>query len=370
MKLNISCGFLLVVACNLLLTIGSLGAEKDGNAAPIVITKSSKQIKGTADPQRMVRIHAAQKNVPIINKPLMFDTPEADALLSALEVFPTDNPWNQTCENWPLHTNSRNIIASIGADKIFRCNTDMGYILVPPNQRRVEVQNVEYAAESDSGPFPIPNNVPIEGWPADYERNQNRRGVTLLEVQRDRLKIGGDRHAIVVDPINRMLYEFGELYRTDTGWKAIQTSVFDLKSNKLRPEGWTSADAAGLPIFPAVVRYDELKRGIVEHAMRVTVVHSRHAHVHPATHDASPHNDVNLPRMGERLRLRQDFDISGFTPNVQAILKGLKKYGMFVADNGIDWAISVAPDPRIPPLHDELRRIKGSDFEVVTAPGG
>jgi hypothetical protein len=144
--------------------------------------------------------------------------------------------------------------------------------------------------------------------------------------------------------------------------------VFDLKSNALRPDGWTSSDAAGLPIFPAIVRRDELARGMVEHALRVTVVRTRRAYVAPATHYASPHQNPEYPRMGERLRLRAGFDVSGFSKEVQAILKGLQRYGMLVADNGIDWAISVAPDPRIPSLHEELRRVKGSDFEVVTAP--
>jgi hypothetical protein len=180
----------------------------------------------------------------------------------------------------------------------------------------------------------------------------------------------GDRHAIVVDPVNRMLYEFYQMRRTETGWEASQASVFDLKSNRQRPAGWTSADAAGLPIFPAVVRHDELKRGLVEHAMRVTVTRTRRAYVYPATHFASRLTDENLPRMGERLRLRQDFDLTGFSAEVQALLKGLKKYGMFVADNGIDWAISVAPDPRLPVLHAELRKIKGADFEVVVPPAG
>src|SRR5205823_11796927 len=196
-------------------------------------------------------------------------------------------------------------------------------------------------------PFPIPDNVPIEGWPVGY-RNKN---VTLDDVQRDKLKENGDRHALVVDPTNRMLYEFYQLKKTDGGWQAAQSSVFNLKSNALRPDGWTSADAAGLPIFPAVVRYDELKRGLVEHAMRVTVKRTKREYVYPATHYASRLEDANLPRMGERLRLRKDFDVSGFSPEVTAILKGLKKYGMFVADNGIEWAISVAPDPRLPDLH-------------------
>jgi hypothetical protein len=178
----------------------------------------------------------------------------------------------------------------------------------------------------------------------------------------------GDRHALVVDPVNRMLYEFYQARKTDRGWVAAQASAFDLKSNKLRPDGWTSTDAAGLPIFPAVVRFDELQRGMVEHAMRVTVRRSRRAYVYPATHFASRLTDDNLPRMGERLRLKRDYDISGFSPPVQAILKGLKKYGMFVADNGLDWAISVAPDERIGSLHEELRKIKGSAFEVVQKP--
>ncbi|UCG31745.1 MAG: hypothetical protein JSU68_08750, partial [Phycisphaerales bacterium] len=166
----------------------------------------------------------------------------------------------------------------------------------------------------------------------------------------------------------RMLYEFYQMKRVDSGWQAAQASVFDLKTNRLRPAGWTSADAAGLPIFPAVVRYDELQRGKVEHAMRVTIRKTQRAYVAPATHYASRHKNRDYPRMGERFRLRRDFDVSPFSPEVQAILRGLKDYGMLVADNGIEWAISVAPDPRIPVLHAELRRIRGRDFEVVINP--
>ncbi len=317
------------------------------------------------DPARLARIRAAK--MPKFTKPVMFDTPEADAILSGLEIFPPDNAFNQLIDDWPLHPNSKNIIASIGADKPFRYNPDMAFILVPADQPRVELKLVEYPGESDPGPFPIPNNIPIEGWPAFYQRDGQPRK-TLAEVQRRPAKYEGDRHAIVVDPANRVLYEFFTFGKTTNGWAAGQSSVFDLKTNKLRPDGWTSADAAGLPIFPAVVRFDEIQRGAVEHAMRVTVRRSRRAYVHPATHYASRLTDENLPRMGERLRLRADFDISGFSPPVQAILKGLKRYGMFVADNGIDWAISVAPDPRIPVLHEELRKIKGADFEVVVSP--
>jgi hypothetical protein len=320
------------------------------------------------DPARLERLRQAK--VPAITKPVPFDTPEADAILSALEVFPPDNPWNLVVADWPLHPSSKEIIASIGPGKPCRYNPDMGFVLVPPDQKKVEVKTVSYPGESDPGPFPVPDNVPIEGWPVTYQRRPGGAKVTLSDVQRDTLQEGGDRHALVVDPVGRMLYEFYQLRRTDGGWQAAQASVFDLKSNRLRPEEWTSSDAAGLPVFPAVVRYDELKRGEVEHAMRVTVVRTRRAYVYPARHFASRLTDENLPRMGERLRLRKDFDIAGFSPEVQAILKGLKKYGMFVADNGIDWAISVAPDPRIKSLHEELRKIKGSDFEVVQPPPG
>ncbi len=311
---------------------------------------------------------SARQEAPVITKPTLFNAPEADVILGALEVFPPDNAWNQIVSGWPVHPNSRNIVASIGNDKPLRYNADMAFILVPPDQKRVEVKITDYAAESDKGPYPVPDQLPIEGWPVWFRRDSGHPNVTLEGVQRDKLNLGGDRHAIVVDPINRMLYEFYGMRRTSSGWQAAQASIFDLRTNKLRPTGWTSADAAGLPIFPAVVRYDELKRGEINHALRVTVRKTRKDFIAPATHYASRLTDENLPRMGERLRLRQDFDASGFSPEVRTILVALKRYGMFVADNGIEWAISVAPDERIPVLHEELRRVKGSDFEVVVPP--
>jgi len=304
--------------------------------------------------------------LPPIIQPVLFHTPEADAILSAMEIFPEDNAFNQSIEDWPLHPNSRNIVASVGADKPLRYNPDMSFVIVPPNQPRVDVAVVEYPGESDAGPWPVPQNIPIEGWPGNML--QNGQPVPLERVQQRPLQYEGDRHAIIVDPVNQKLYEFFTFGRTGSGWAAGQASSFDLSSNALRPDGWTSADAAGLPIFPAVVRYDELQRGQVEHALRVTVRRSRRAYVAPATHYASQLTDENLPRMGERFRLRRDFDVRPFSPQVQAILKGLKRHGMLVADNGIEWAISVTPDPRIPNLHEELRRIRGSDFEVVISP--
>lgn len=307
---------------------------------------------------------------PKVEKPILFNTKEADAVVSALQIFPADNPWNADVSKWPLHKNSDAIVASIGNDKPLRCNSDMGYILIPTGQKLVEVKLVEYPDESDKGPYPLPDGITIEGWPKSYTTDRGSKTAPPLEdIQRDKANEGGDRHAIVVDPGKRMLYEFYQLKKTDAGWQAAGAAIFDLKSNKLRPDGWTSTDAAGLPLFPAIIRYDELKKGMVNHAMRVTIKNSRRAYVAPATHFASSKTDVSLPRMGERLRLKADYDISGFSKEVQAILKGLKKHGMLVADNGIDWALSSAPDERIPSLHEELRKVKGSAFEVVEMPG-
>ncbi len=302
--------------------------------------------------------------LPKITKPVMFDTPEADAILSALQVLPPDNAWNQDISAAPVHADSARIIAGIGADKSLGYNLDMGFIVVPPDQKRVPVKLLLYASESDPGPYPVPDNAPIENWP--LQRNEDtkalpREGQTLEDLQRHGT---GDRHVIVVDPVNALLYEFWQGRRTDAGWEASNEATFNLKTGALRRERWTSSDAAGLPIFPAVVRYDECARGLVEHAMRFTVRRSRRAYVLPATHWASPHKDTSLPRMGERFRLRKDFDVSSFPPHAQAVLKGLKTYGMFVADNGSDWLMSIAPDRRLKGL-ETLSRVKGSDFEVV-----
>jgi hypothetical protein len=330
-------------------------------AGLLAITASCVLGQVAPEPDRLERIRAAK--MPRIDRPILSGTPEADAIVSALEIFPPNNPWNLLVEDWPLHPNSRKIVESIGANKKLRYNADMGYVLIPPDQPKVDVPLGSAAAESDKGPYPVPDNTPIEGYPTHYE------GLTLDEVQR-KDQPGLDRHALVIDPTNRMLYEFYQMRKTDRGWVASGEATFDLKSNKVRPDGWTSADAAGLPIFPATVRYDEIKRGIVDHAMRIGVGKTRRSYVYPATHYASRDTDENLPRMGERLRLKKDFDLRGFSPEAQAILKGLKKYGVFVADNGLDWTLSVAPDARIPLLHEEFSRIKGAAFEVVEAPPG
>jgi len=294
------------------------------------------------------------------SRPIPFHTPEADAILKTLQVFPKDNPWNEDISSRPVAPDSDKIVDSIGRNLRFRWNLDQSFLILPPDQPRVPVL-LDYKDESDPGPYPIPEDALIEGGPITP-------GPELEKFQRE--GTDGDRHLLLVDPAAKKLYELFHVYRTPAGWKVGSAAVFDLTSNKLRPDGWTSADAAGLPIFPAVVRYDEVERGMVEHALRFTVRKSRRAYVYPATHYASPHKDPALPRMGERFRLKKDFDISRFPPHVQAILKALKKYGMIVADNGIEWAISVAPDPRIKGLETlDHKALKGGDFEVIVPTG-
>jgi hypothetical protein len=316
----------------------------------------------------MLTLAARAADAPAVKEPIPFHTEAADAIVGKMQIFPKDNPWHEDISQWKVAKDSAAIVKSIGFEKPLRYNTDMGFVLVPPDQKRVPLASLEYKDESDAGPYPIPDNIPIEGWPASYERELKDKQLSLDDVQRDKANLGGDRHAIVVDPKAGKLYEFFTLKRTDRGWIASQASIFDLNSNQLRPAGWTSADAAGLPIFPAIIRYDELKRGEIDHALRVTVRKTRRAYVYPATHFASRLTDANLPRMGERLRLKSDYNVSKFSPEVQTILKALKKHGMFVADNGLEWAISCAADPRIPVLHEELRKVKGEASEVVERP--
>lgn len=305
---------------------------------------------------------------PVLSKPIAFNTPEADAIVSRLQIFPKDNAWNADISHWPIAPNSKDLINSIGSNLKLRSNHDMAYILVPPNQKLVDVKITGYPDESDKGPYPVPDELPIEGWPSEYRTRKQGKLLTLLEVQRDVINEKGDRHAIIVDPTRGKLYEFYQMKRTDRGWEAAQASIFDLNSNTLRPAGWTSADAAGLPIFPAIVRYDEIQRGEINHALRFTAPKTRRAYVHPATHFASKNNDPKLPRMGERFRLRSNFNMTGFSQEAQVVLKALQKHGMILADNGIAWGMSFAPDERMKPLHDELRIVTGKDFVVVTSP--
>jgi hypothetical protein len=277
------------------------------------------------------------------------------ASLHGKQLFPPDNPWNQDISNAPVDPNSARIIAAIGSDA--QLHPDFGtvyhgapngipYIVVAGSQPMVPINLTSFASESDRGPYPVPRNAPIEGG-----ANSN-----------------GDRHVLVVDRDNWKLYEmFSAFPNSDGSWRAASGAIFDLKSNALRPEGWTSSDAAGLPIFPGLVRYDEVfDQREIKHALRFTVKKSRRAYVYPARHYASSDTDPSLPPMGMRVRLKASFDMSQFSAANRVILRALQKYGMFVADNGPSWFLSGAPDMR---WSDDdlsiLKIVKGHDFEVV-----
>ena len=269
-------------------------------------------------------------------------------------VFPKSSPWNQRIDSLPVAGNSAQIVNSIGAGTGLHADFGSGLwegapigipiTVVGRKQPRTRV-SFDYADESDRGPYPIPRTVKIEGG----------RSST------------GDRHALIVDRDACRLYELYALSPKGRGWRAGSGAIWSLRTNKLRPAGWTSADAAGLPILPGLARYDEARRGVIDHALRFTVQRTRRAYVFPARHYASNSNDPSLPPMGLRLRLKASFDVSGFPRQARIVLVALKRYGMLVADNGANWYITGAPDPRW--SNDELHtlsRVKGSDFEVVS----
>jgi hypothetical protein len=277
----------------------------------------------------------------------------SNASLQGRRPFPDDNAWNQDISGEPVDPNSETLIASMGADT--NLHPDFGtvwegapigipYVVVSSDQAKSTVL-FNYTDESDPGPYPIPANPPIEGG----EQSQ------------------GDRHVIILDRDNWLLYELYNFQQMGTRYQAGSGAIFDLNSNSLRPEGWTSADAAGLPIFPGLVRYDEaVEKGSIEHALRFTVQRTQRAYVSPARHYASTNTSPNLPPMGCRVRLKSSFDHTSFPAPVQVILIALKKYGMILADNGSNWFISGAPDSR---WNDDqlatLRQVKGKDFEVI-----
>jgi hypothetical protein len=269
--------------------------------------------------------------------------------------FPPDNIWNTRIDDLPVDPRSADYIANIGPNDGLKADFGSGtwdggpigipFDVVDGSQPRVAV-SFDYDDESDPGPYPIPPHASIEGGPQSE----------------------GDRHVLVVDRDACVLYEMWNAWPQANGsWSAGSGAVFDLASHVLRPATWTSADAAGLPVLPGLVRYEEAASGTINHALRFTVQLTRKAYVWPARHFASSSTDLRRPPMGQRFRLKASFDISGFSPVNQAILKALKTYGMFLADNGSDMYLSGAPDERW--NNDDLRRlterVHASDFEAV-----
>jgi RNA polymerase sigma factor (sigma-70 family) len=278
-----------------------------------------------------------------------------NASLGGKRPFPDDNLWNQDVSREPVDPSSAALIASLGADKpLFpdfgvplpgkEWSRGVSYIVVGADQPRLPV-TFHWADDSDRAPYPVPDNLPIDASQRDAE---HCRG-------------------IILDRDNWVLYELGNPRRTPAGWRADVGAVWDLKTNNLRPTGWTSTDGAGLPVFPGLIRYDEVReQKALRHALRFSASRIRRACVAPARHYGGNITDPNVPPMGMRVRLRTDFDMSGFSPDVQVILTALKTYGMFLAEHGTDWYVHGVPDARwnVPDLKT-LQRLKGRDFEVV-----
>lgn len=275
----------------------------------------------------------------------------------ACTIFPATNAWNERVDALPVAADSAQMIQSIGLSRGLHPDFGSGlyggepigipFDVVSKKTPRARV-SFDYAGESDKGPYPIPKTVHIE----------------------DGRSSDGDRHALLLDKDACRLYELFALYPKGSGWSAGSGAVWSLRSNAVRRAGWTSADAAGLPIFPGLARYDEVARGVINHALRFTAQRTRRAYVYPARHYASSSDDPGLPPMGLRVRLKASVDISGFPKQARVVLQALKTYGMILADNGSSWYISGAPNPRWSndDLHS-LERITGADFEVVDTSG-
>jgi hypothetical protein len=291
--------------------------------------------------------------------PMASGSRESSPQLGGCPVFPSTSVWNQRVDRLPVANDSAALIRSIGLDSPVHPDFGSGlyngqligipYVVVSGRLTPKARPKFDYAAESDAGPYPIPASVPIEGDP----RPDN-----------------GDRHALIVDRDTCTLYELYALHRAGSGWAAGSGAIWSLRSNRLRPAGWTSADAAGLPILPGLARYDEVAAGAIDHALRFTAPDTHRGYIYPARHFASSSTDPSLPPMGLRVRLKASVDIRGFPPQARVILQALKSYGMILADNGSPWYISGAPDPRWSndDLHS-LSRLTGADFEVVDTSG-
>jgi hypothetical protein len=290
-----------------------------------------------------------------------------------MQILPVTSAWNEDISKRPLLPNSDAMINQIISDlatnrRTLRVFFEMNFVLVPDNQPFVPIDFTYAPDESDPSPYPIPANMPIETWPRETG------ALTLQQWQMDVNGNGGDRHSIIVQPGAGFIWECWQaLLHADGSWEASNGAKFDLKSNTLRPLTWTSADAAGLAMFPALVRFDECERGMVEHAMRIVVKKSRREFIYPARHFASTNSAslTNIPAMGQRVRLKQSFVIPNtWTLHEKAVLKALKKYGALVADNGNFFSISAVPDDRWPANEfNNLSSISITNFEVIQTTG-
>lgn len=320
-------------------------------------------LQATATPSVATAV-AAQATQPAV-PPQLTATPTPAAqpagtspVIGGCPVFPADHIWNVPVDSMPLDANSAAYVATIGEEVEVHADFGSGvwppgsdmpigipYVVVPEGQPLVDIVYTLYGDQSDPGPHPVPTAAPIEGGPNS----------------------DGDRHVLVVEQGDCVLYELYYAFPQEDGsWEAGSGAIFDLNGYALRPLDWTSADAAGLPILPGLVRYEEVAAGEITHALRFTALETQEAYVWPARHHASDLTGEEYPPMGQRFRLRADFDESGYSPEVQVILRALKKYGMILADNGSSWYISGVPDERWDNdvLH-ELDDVYGANFEAV-----
>ena len=269
-------------------------------------------------------------------------------------IFPADNIWNARIDSLPVLARSNDYIAAIGAGRTMHPDFGAGlweggpigipFVVVPDDQPAVNIVWTAYGDESDEGPYPVPPDAPIEGGP----------------------DATGDRHILVLQQGTCILYELYRAFPVEDDWEADSGAIYDLNSHALRPDGWTSADAAGLPILPGLVRFDEVAAGEIRHALRFTAPRTQRAYLWPARHYASSLTDPGYPPMGARFRLRADFPIEDYSPTVQVILRAMQHYGLILADNGSPWYLSGAPDERWDnDVLRELRQVRGSDFVAV-----
>jgi hypothetical protein len=279
--------------------------------------------------------------------------PQVSPTLEGCPVFPANNIWNTPVDQLAVAARSQDYINTIGPNG--RLHPDFGsgtwngfpigipYNIVTETQTTVSVVFL-YSDESDIGPYPIPASPLIEGDPTQ-----------------------GDRHILILNKDNCLLYELYNARKESGIWHAGSGAIFDLNANNLRTAGWTSADAAGLPILPGLVRYSEVASGEINHAVRFTVQHTQNSYLWPARHQASTSANLAYPPMGQRFRLKASFDISAFPKEIQVILRALKKYGMILADNGSNWYISGVPDPSWDNdmLVNQFLKVPGSAFEAV-----
>jgi len=306
--------------------------------------RSRRAVVGLATIAALCAVTACQVPVPVTGAP-------------NCPVTPSDSYWHANVTSLPVSSSSSTFIATEGASSSLHADFGSGlwdggpigipYVVVPGTQAKVKV-TFSTASESDPGPYPIPANAPVEGGSAST----------------------GDRHVIVVDSDHCQLYEMwnAKLQKDGVSWKAGSGATWSLTSDAMRPAGWTSADAAGLPILPGLVRYEEVAAGHVDHAIRITVPTTRTSYIWPARHQAGSTSSTSAPPMGTWLRLKSTINPSSYPASVRPIIVALQTYGAIVADNGSAWYISGAPDSRW--SNDDLHAlgsITGSDFQVVDA---